>query len=414
MNRIKSSKPNISSVDLEIAIEAKNVDDVEQLYNQDPQVLIRPFDYCSDYSDKYPIHVAVYLRCEPIIEFILTHFPAMVDQPDNVGDTPLILAVRSRSIPIAKYLISQHADVNRAFTWPPYDSGKTLLHYAIEKNRLGLAICLVNAGARLDIPYGSSQHCPIHIATLANDSEAVELLIDHDPLLLHQVDANGQTPLSLAAGNGCIDLVLFLLEQGARVQGAVLSVNEIIEAIEHHERPDDFAMAICFLIVNESWSTESFNSLIKHPRPQYLALAFSLSTAEETFSNAISHACEAHSRPLSLAFAFVKLKRSGLWTEHLIRLTFQKEYPAEFVFNLYMQNATNVIERYSPLASEFKHEQMPFSMDCYPDFSRSLAQALHYHGVFSARRSIMDIHNNNKARDHDGDGQQMVIKTGSY
>lgn len=96
--------------------------------------------------------------------------------------TPLMLAVKVKSLPLAKKFISLNADVNaRDFHPLPEDGrGRTALHYAIEVESLPIAKFLIKSGANIDA-----------------------------------VDSRGWTPLAESVFNKNIRMTEFLLAAGA-------------------------------------------------------------------------------------------------------------------------------------------------------------------------------------------------------
>ena len=60
----------------------------------------------------------------------------------------------------------------------------------------------------------------IHAAARKGDLEAVKAFVETDPAQIKALNASGSTPLIVAASNGHMQVVVFLLEKGADIQAA--------------------------------------------------------------------------------------------------------------------------------------------------------------------------------------------------
>jgi uncharacterized protein len=126
-----------------------------------------------------PLHLAAACGNKNMVEFLLTT-KAEVNAKDNAGSAPLHQAVAARGghINIVKILLAHGADINGA-------------------DRQGLT--------------------PLHYATLADNQDAVRLLINHGANTNAKDNKVGDTPLILAAGKGYKEVAELLLAHGADV-----------------------------------------------------------------------------------------------------------------------------------------------------------------------------------------------------
>jgi ankyrin repeat protein len=95
-----------------------------------------------------------------------------INQTDNYGNTPLLMAIMSREREYARSLINQGADLNNK-----NKVELSPLHIAAFLNDKEVAKDLLGKGAEIDIT-GNSGYTPLHIASLMNNIEvAKDLLI---------------------------------------------------------------------------------------------------------------------------------------------------------------------------------------------------------------------------------------------
>ena len=87
---------------------------------------------------------------------------------------------------------------------------------------LVLAICCrqyQSVSSLIDIGASLTQQvqgwAPIHYAVLSQDQKIAELLLSKDKTLIDSQSQNGSTPLHFAVSNSCLQMVLFLLSNGA-------------------------------------------------------------------------------------------------------------------------------------------------------------------------------------------------------
>jgi len=130
------------------------------------------------------------------------------NQPDEIGQTPLIYASYQGNIPIINRLLEAKADPNLAS-----EDGETPLQWAVANNNQEVAQILIRAGANLNAQdrYGMSA---LHTASCNGRTESVELLIAAKADL-NLRNADGQTPLHWASSMGYEDCVIVLLNAGA-------------------------------------------------------------------------------------------------------------------------------------------------------------------------------------------------------
>lgn len=159
-----------------------------------------------------------------------------VDAPDVQGRTPLSWASARGDVSAIRALLRAGADVGAACR----RTGKTPLHFAFEKGYVPAVITLLDAGADVDA-VDSEGRSVLHIAALATElagaaaedtraeteaDRAVRVGVSIFDALrgrnlnLEARDVTGATPLLLAAGQGNLRAVMFLLGAGAHIETA--------------------------------------------------------------------------------------------------------------------------------------------------------------------------------------------------
>ena len=98
----------------------------------------------------------------------------------------------------------------------PYKDGRTLLHYAVETNRLDFVEVLLKYGASLDVYTVTRQLTPVHVAVRNGCEVCVALLLNHGAKLEVR-SLQGFTSLHHAVRCGQYEVVNLLLSEGAQV-----------------------------------------------------------------------------------------------------------------------------------------------------------------------------------------------------
>ncbi len=123
-------------------------------------------------------------------------------QASNLGDL-----VKKGDVAAVKSALDKGAEINEI-------DGVTALYIACETGNLELARLLINRGADVNLPL-SWLRTALYAAVNGKYADIVKLLLDSgaNPNQM----AKGQTPLRLAAENGCLQCVISLVDAGADV-----------------------------------------------------------------------------------------------------------------------------------------------------------------------------------------------------
>eukprot|EP00698_Gefionella_okellyi_P000087 TRINITY_DN10074_c0_g1_i3.p1 TRINITY_DN10074_c0_g1~~TRINITY_DN10074_c0_g1_i3.p1 ORF type:complete len:338 (+),score=67.06 TRINITY_DN10074_c0_g1_i3:104-1117(+) len=160
------------------------------------------------------LHFAALANNKELIE-LLVQAKANVNQPDEFGTTPLIVAA-GRSCDGAhalSALLAAGADVKAVGI-----NGRTALHVACVDTESWLLVqVLLQAGAPMDVSDAAGQRC-IHIACASGAKETVlELIKAKCELNCREKEGLQRSPLQLAIQNGHAELVKILIDAGAGI-----------------------------------------------------------------------------------------------------------------------------------------------------------------------------------------------------
>eukprot|EP00899_Mesostigma_viride_P028442 jgi/Mesvir1/8783/Mv02693-RA.1 len=140
---------------------------------------------------------------------------------------PLVLAARTERLDVIHHFVKFGVDLNGV------DENKdTALHVAVENNLMDVVKCLVQAGARMDIPGGGlvvsgkrlkKSWPPLHLAVAKGNVEMVDTLLaagaDVKAAAAYECVA-GETALHVAVAKGDVKIVDALLAAGANINAA--------------------------------------------------------------------------------------------------------------------------------------------------------------------------------------------------
>jgi len=138
-----------------------------------------------------------------MLKFFIEQSDAVsVNMVDSDANSALMFAVKSGKREAVEYLLKQHAVVDHI-----NNLGLTPLHLAVRKNSLDLVRVLLEFGADVNITdtkYGYASRCynqtPLFDAVQENNDQMIEYLFVNGADLDHQNDS-GRTPLMVAACN---------------------------------------------------------------------------------------------------------------------------------------------------------------------------------------------------------------------
>ncbi|XP_074605773.1 transient receptor potential cation channel subfamily A member 1-like isoform X1 [Acropora palmata] len=231
-------------------------------------------------SDSLPLHIASSLGDSKMVKFLLSHDYINVHEEDSEGMTPMLRASLAGNVEIIDHLIKKGASIlplpgstspsplmcavkrgqtnaimyllqhgaqmhyrdsfGRTCLHVAADSGivhtvdlilqidgmdlinsvdkdrRTPLHYAASKGNPQIVKKLLCARADFNVQ-DEEEKLPFHLATESGNLECVKLLLEANHESLHSLEYRLRTPIYYAVFEGHVEIVRFLLDQGATV-----------------------------------------------------------------------------------------------------------------------------------------------------------------------------------------------------
>ena len=130
---------------------------------------------------------------------LLIEAGADLNTTDNSGRTPLINAITSDKVNLAKFLINKACNVNQAIANGDYQ-GSAPLHAAVGHGEVEVIKMLFSKGAKINSQTKDGS-TPLHIAAMCDSEASATLLMQlgADPSIKNQ---KGQTPSDVAVAAG--------------------------------------------------------------------------------------------------------------------------------------------------------------------------------------------------------------------
>lgn len=169
-----------------------------------------------DANHRLILHWAAVMGKERLVEYLLKQQQCPIDEPDDTGATPLILATLKGSMVICKQLIERGANVNQRNL-----NGHTPVKYAGSKNHKELLAYLLDCGGDCNTR-DQIGDTPLHRVASMEHHDCLRILLTHPKTQsIISIDAQnnlGNTPLHLACE--CDDLTgaFLLIEHGASTE----------------------------------------------------------------------------------------------------------------------------------------------------------------------------------------------------
>ena len=186
------------------ALEDDNIEQVEELILQDPDVLQERNDAFCD-----PLTVAAIKGNLDLMKFMISQ-GADITTIDREGSNLLHNAAANGHLEVVEYLIDQNFDVNTAD-----GNGNTALLFASSLNNLELVKYLLEQGADVQAESTNGTTAMLN-GVFSGNVEIIKLLQDHG-LSVDHPNQWGVTPLMYASIVGNRDIVEYLIENGADV-----------------------------------------------------------------------------------------------------------------------------------------------------------------------------------------------------
>lgn len=158
-----------------------------------------------------PLARAVETNKPRTVAFLIDH-KAVVNKPNDDGETPLYIATKNGYDLIAGILISKSEDPISDANWKT-KIGTPLIHVAAEFGNPEILRLLINHGAKMET-LDFMENTALSIASMKGIAPNIQALVQENANINHQ-NLQGDTPLMLASTSYMDAAVTYLLENGA-------------------------------------------------------------------------------------------------------------------------------------------------------------------------------------------------------
>jgi cytohesin len=143
------------------------------------------------------------------IKLLLKENPKLVFSRDNVGQTPLIMAIYSSRKDVAAFLLANKAEVNAKTS-----NGSTPLQVAVQNDHKDLMELLLAGGSDVNAKDNNGL-TPLHWAAFFGHKELAELLLANKAKI-NAKNNDGNTPLQVAIDQDRKEMAELLRQYGGR------------------------------------------------------------------------------------------------------------------------------------------------------------------------------------------------------
>ncbi len=185
---------------------------------------------CTSLAYAGPIHDAARKGDVKKVQALLQSDPKLVNDKDNLGDTPLHVAALHGQLNVVQALIDAGADVNAKNNYAPFTPGDLGPYLDPNNHPDPVALLRVHALDQRDTQNG---YTPLDLASFsARYKPVVELLVTKGANVNSQA-SSGATPLFWAVMRDQKDEAKFLIDHGANVNAADAYGDTVLDIVLH-------------------------------------------------------------------------------------------------------------------------------------------------------------------------------------
>jgi len=162
-------------------------------------------------DERQPLHWACSGGHDVVVDYLLSVCNVPVDDADDSGWTPLIIASSAGHENIVADLLRRDANPNKRTS-----TGQTAIHYAASRNRFKIAEMLISCNCDINVADDTTSATPLHRAASKGNLKIVRLLTENS-CNLDSTDIEGNTALHLACEEERTEVAELLNECGASI-----------------------------------------------------------------------------------------------------------------------------------------------------------------------------------------------------
>ena len=200
-----------------LAASLGHIESMKLLYNYHEEIL----ESSNSFNGYNSLHTACFYNEIHIVRWLIEELQMNIEEQDDNGNTPLLIACIGSNLNIIKYLINNNANI-----YHKNNLGESSILLGTEKDYLIPEYLIVNGSNLSEIDYKG--HTPLMKAIETKNLDLIEWMYNNGASLSTKA-LNGDTPLLHAVKQGsCKKIVEWLLEQNANVNESNNKKNTVL------------------------------------------------------------------------------------------------------------------------------------------------------------------------------------------
>lgn len=208
---MSNAKPAKKKTDCDLILEVASIDfiEAENRLLEEPRLLT-----LKDKNSRLVLHWAAVMGKERLVKLLLDIGVANIDDEDDSGATPLLLATLKGSITICLLLLDNEANVNHQ-----NKNGHNAVKYAGSKNHKDVLQLLLERGGDPNARDNIGDTALHRVASMEH-TECLRMILDNTvvPVQINAQNSQGNTALHLACENVDTSCAILLIDRGANAE----------------------------------------------------------------------------------------------------------------------------------------------------------------------------------------------------